>query len=48
MEQLHENNDQQIAIIYSCPMHPEIKEDKPGKCLQCGMDLVAVPIEKEE
>jgi len=21
-------------------MHPEVKMDKPGKCPQCGMDLV--------
>lgn len=48
MEQLHENNDQQTGTIYSCPMHPEIKEDKPGKCLHCGMDLVPVTSEKEE
>ncbi len=27
--------------IYTCPMHPEIKSDKPGKCPICGgMDLV--------
>jgi RND family efflux transporter MFP subunit len=26
---------------YSCPMHPEITSDKPGKCPKCGMDLVA-------
>ncbi|HPK08574.1 MAG TPA: heavy metal translocating P-type ATPase [Candidatus Woesebacteria bacterium] len=26
--------------IYTCPMHPEIKQDKPGKCPKCGMDLV--------
>ncbi|MCA9368782.1 heavy metal translocating P-type ATPase [Candidatus Nomurabacteria bacterium] len=26
---------------YTCPMHPEIREDKPGKCPKCGgMDLV--------
>lgn len=26
---------------YTCPMHPEIHEDKPGKCPKCGgMDLV--------
>ena len=26
---------------YTCPMHPEIKQDKPGKCPKCGgMDLV--------
>ncbi len=26
--------------IYTCPMHPEIIRDKPGKCPICGMDLV--------
>lgn len=25
---------------YTCIMHPEIKEDKPGKCPKCSMDLV--------
>ena len=25
---------------YTCPMHPEIIRDKPGKCPICGMDLV--------
>lgn len=25
---------------YSCPMHPEVKSDKPGKCPECGMSLV--------
>ncbi|HSH20272.1 MAG TPA: HAD-IC family P-type ATPase, partial [Draconibacterium sp.] len=27
-------------IIYTCPMHPEIKQDHPGNCPKCGMDLV--------
>jgi len=25
---------------YTCPMHPQIIEDNPGKCPLCGMDLV--------
>ncbi len=25
--------------IYTCPMHPQIKSDKPGKCPICGMML---------
>ncbi len=25
---------------YTCPMHPEIVSDKPGKCPKCGMALV--------
>jgi hypothetical protein len=28
------------AIVYACPMHPEVTSDKPGKCSKCGMDLV--------
>jgi hypothetical protein len=27
------------AVVYTCPMHPEITSDKPGSCPKCGMDL---------
>jgi RND family efflux transporter MFP subunit len=31
------------AIAYwTCPMHPHVKEHGPGKCPECGMDLVPV------
>lgn len=26
--------------VYVCPMHPDVISDKPGKCPQCGMNLV--------
>ncbi|WP_429653600.1 efflux RND transporter periplasmic adaptor subunit [Spirosoma lacussanchae] len=26
--------------VYTCPMHPQIVQDKPGSCPICGMDLV--------
>ena len=29
-----------VAMTYTCPMHPEVTSDKPGKCPKCGMDLV--------
>jgi len=25
--------------LYTCPMHPEIQQDKPGSCPKCGMAL---------
>ena len=28
------------AMAYSCPMHPEMKSDKPAKCPKCSMDMV--------
>ncbi len=29
------------AQIYTCPMHPEIRQQEPGKCPICGMSLVS-------
>jgi len=26
--------------LYTCPMHPDVISDEPGKCPKCGMDLV--------
>lgn len=28
------------AAQYTCPMHTEVMQDKPGQCPKCGMDLV--------
>jgi predicted RNA-binding Zn-ribbon protein involved in translation (DUF1610 family) len=30
----------QHALFYTCPMHPNVKSDKPGSCPKCGMDLI--------
>jgi uncharacterized paraquat-inducible protein A len=27
------------TMAYQCPMHPDEKSDKPGKCPKCGMDM---------
>ena len=27
------------GVIYTCPMHPEIRRDQPGACPKCGMAL---------
>ncbi|WP_197528532.1 efflux RND transporter periplasmic adaptor subunit [Aeoliella mucimassa] len=26
-------------VEYVCPMHPEVRQDTPGKCFKCGMKL---------
>jgi Cu(I)/Ag(I) efflux system membrane fusion protein len=31
---------------YTCPMHPEVRTDAPGRCPYCGMELVALPSAK--
>lgn len=30
------------ATEYTCSMHPQIRQDEPGKCPLCGMDLIPV------
>ena len=31
-----------VKTKYTCPMHPEVISDTPGKCPKCGMTLVKV------
>jgi len=31
---------QKATVVYTCPMHPEVKSQKRGKCPKCKMDLV--------
>jgi cytochrome oxidase Cu insertion factor (SCO1/SenC/PrrC family) len=33
---------------YSCPMHPDVKSKKKGRCPKCGMDLRLVDPDKKE
>lgn len=30
---------------FTCPMHPEVRSDEPGRCPKCGMNLV--PVEEQ-
>ena len=32
----------QKGDIYTCPMHPEVRRDKPGMCPECGMNLIKI------
>jgi heavy metal translocating P-type ATPase len=37
---LNKEENSSSKIIYTCPMHPEIKREGQGSCPKCGMDLV--------
>jgi YHS domain-containing protein len=41
-----------VEQTYTCPMHPEVRQDKPGSCPKCGMALeplnVTLPKQKIE
>jgi multidrug efflux pump subunit AcrA (membrane-fusion protein) len=41
MEPTHVGHEQQ-ASLWTCSMHPQIRQPKPGKCPICGMDLIPV------
>ncbi|MBT9524705.1 MAG: heavy metal translocating P-type ATPase [Rhizobacter sp.] len=32
----------EAGTVYTCPMHPEIRQDHPGNCPKCGMTLEPV------
>ncbi len=34
------NSHKDTKVIYICPMHPEIRQERPGRCPECGMNLV--------
>ena len=36
----HEEHTQAGETVYTCSMHPQIKQNKPGLCPICAMDLV--------
>jgi hypothetical protein len=35
-------------VTYTCPMHPEVISNKPGKCPKCGMNLELVKPKEEK
>ncbi len=36
------------GVEYTCPMHPEVVQDKPGSCPICGMALEPLMVSAEE
>ncbi len=39
-ESTHQHIDEATNQIWTCSMHPQIKQDKPGLCPICAMDLI--------
>ena len=31
---------QNASKLYLCPMDPDVRQENPGKCPKCGMDLL--------
>lgn len=45
-EHIHSAMEQEGETIWTCSMHPQIRQNEPGDCPICGMDLI--PLEDEE
>lgn len=39
---------QSVEEYYTCSMHPEVREDKPGKCPICHMNLTKIKVDKSQ
>jgi uncharacterized protein with PIN domain len=37
--ELLQQKDSLAKMVYTCPMHPKVVQDKAGKCPTCGMNL---------
>ena len=48
MEHNHKAEQKNDGVVYTCPMHPEIKQDRPGMCPECGMQLVPAKKKKAD
>lgn len=44
MNHAHNSMQEKESVIYTCAMHPEVQQDGPGTCPNCGMKLVKTEI----
>lgn len=44
----HTETSEQRAEVWTCSMHPSVREDGPGSCPICGMDLIRASSEARE
>lgn len=47
-EEVKVTNQSKVETYYTCSMHPQIREDKPGKCPICHMNLTKVEVEHSD
>lgn len=40
MREADHSHGDELAEVYTCPMHPSVRSDRPGACPVCGMALV--------
>lgn len=43
-----QHNHSHSKVYYTCSMHPQIREDKPGKCPICQMNLTKIELDEDE
>ncbi|MGI4992189.1 efflux RND transporter periplasmic adaptor subunit [Halobacteriovorax sp. GFR7] len=46
-EDVSTQSESKVKTYYTCSMHPQIKEDGPGKCPICHMNLTKVEVEDD-
>ncbi|MBT4482156.1 MAG: DUF3347 domain-containing protein [Candidatus Latescibacteria bacterium] len=44
----HETTEDKTAEVWTCSMHPQIRQPGPGQCPICGMDLIPVTSESDD
>ncbi|MDW3193017.1 MAG: efflux RND transporter periplasmic adaptor subunit [Cytophagales bacterium] len=45
----HEGHEYEtVAEVWTCSMHPQVREDGPGSCPFCGMDLIPLSSNEQE
>jgi len=42
----HSASEHEAGTVFTCSMHPQIRQDKPGSCPICGMELI--PLAKDD
>jgi len=44
---VHRSEDHEVGTVWTCSMHPSVRQPASGKCPICGMDLIALDSEAE-